>query len=112
LLLAIPLYLILCGGPSFTAEPLFDIGYSLFAYAIFGVFNFAMLQPLAEVTLANLNSILCPAIADPFAGQDYRLHALWHQLAQAVFGAKVYKLLSLVSENLPTTLNPIHLKRE
>jgi hypothetical protein len=99
LLLAIPLYLIWFGGPSFTTEPLLDIGYSLIAYAFFGIFNFVFLQILAEYTLANLNSILCPAIADPFAGHDYRLHALWHQLVQAIFGAKCYGLLSTLSKS-------------
>ncbi len=100
LLLAIPFYLIIWGGPSFKPEPLFDVGYSLFSYAAFGVFNFAMLQPLAEWTLANLNSILCPAIADPFAGFNYRLHALWHQLPQAIFGAKIYGLMAAVAGRL------------
>ena len=72
---------------------------------IFGIFNFAMLQPLAELTLANLNSILCPAIADPFAGFDYRLHALWHQLPQAIFGAKIYGLIALLTNSCLSIIN-------
>ena len=100
MLLAIPLYLIVCGGPSFKPEPFRDLGYSFFSYASFGVFNFAMLQPLAEVSLANLNSILCPAIADPFAGPNYRLHALWHQLPQAIIGAKIYGSVAIVANLL------------
>ena len=111
LLLAIPLYLIIWGGPSFKPEPFLDIGYSLFAYASFGVFNFVLLQPLAETTLANLNSILCPAIADPFAGFNYRLHALWHQLPQAIFGAKLYGLLGIMSASVISS-NSFDLKKD
>jgi hypothetical protein len=112
LLLAIPLYLIWSGGPSFTTEPYWDIGYSLIAYAIFGLFNFVFLQILAEYTLANLNSILCPAIADPFAGHDYRLHALWHQLVQAIFGAKCYGLLSTLTKVFVDGTPPMQFKQE
>lgn len=111
LLLVIPLYLIMFGGPSFKPEPFMDLGYSFFSYASFGVFNFAMLQPLAEVTLANLNSILCPAIADPFAGYSYRLHAMWHQLPQAIFGAKIYGSVALVASGLVRRASS-ELKRE
>jgi hypothetical protein len=56
LLLAIPLYLILFGGPSFEPEPAFDFGYSLFHYALFGVYNFAMLQPLGSILQNHISA--------------------------------------------------------
>ena len=50
------------------------------AYGIWGAFHFLFLLPLALWTNANLNSMLCPAISDPFRGPNYMLHALWHQV--------------------------------
>lgn len=91
LLLAIPVYLLVEG--QLRAEPLLDITYTLKAYGYFGLFNFALLHPLSYVTLANLDLILCPGISDPFSGPNYRMHALWHQLAQGLIGGKLFGLL-------------------
>ena len=52
----------------------------LISYAIWGLFHFLFLQPLASLSLANLNSLLCPAISDPFYGVNYRTWAIMHQL--------------------------------
>ena len=53
--------------------------WALMAYGIWGIYHYMFLQPLAILSLGNLNSVLCPAITDPFSGPYYRLHALWHQ---------------------------------
>ena len=52
----------------------------LISYAMWGLFHFLCLQPIASVTLANLNSMLCPAITDPFRGLNYRTYGIIHQL--------------------------------
>jgi TMEM164 family len=56
------------------------LAWGLMAYGIWGFFHFLFLLPLAVWTGANLNSVLCPAISDPFRGPNYKLHALWHQV--------------------------------
>lgn len=96
LLLVIPIYLLFCGGKAFQAEAFFDTSYTFLAYGLFGIYNFGMLQQVALITHANVNSILCPAISDPFSGPNYRLHALWHQLAQAWLGSKIFACIGLL----------------
>jgi len=64
------------------------ISWSLLAYGVWGLYHYLFLQPLALLTYGNLNSVLCPAITDPFRGPYYRLHALWHQsIATIVSGS-------------------------
>ena len=63
------------------------LGWGLMAYGIWGLFHFLFLQPLATLTLANLNSMLCPAITDPFRGENYRTYGIVHQFfITLVFG--------------------------
>ena len=62
-------------------------GWGLMAYGVWGLFHFIVLQPLATLTLANLNSMLCPAITDPFRGPNYRSYGIVHQFfITLVFG--------------------------
>ena len=56
------------------------MNWSFIAYGVWGLYHYIFLQPLAFLTLGNLNSVLCPAITDPFRGPYYRLHGMWHQL--------------------------------
>ena len=63
------------------------LGWGLMAYGIWGLFHFIFLQPLAILTYANLNSLLCPAITDPFYGKNYRSYGIVHQFfITLVFG--------------------------
>ena len=63
------------------------LGWGLMAYGIWGLFHFIFLQPLATLTYANLNSLLCPAITDPFYGKNYRSYGIVHQFfITLVFG--------------------------
>jgi len=63
------------------------LGWGLMAYGIWGLFHFIFLQPLATLTWANLNSMLCPAITDPFRGKNYRTYGIIHQFfITLVFG--------------------------
>lgn len=60
------------------------MNWSLLSYGIWGLYHYLFLQPLALLTLGNLNSVLCPAITDPFRGPHYRLHGLWHQFVATI----------------------------
>lgn len=78
LLLTVPVYLLRhYTVPTKSFREL--VSWSLLAYGVWGLYHYLFLQPLALLTYGNLNSILCPAITDPFRGPYYRLHALWHQ---------------------------------
>jgi len=81
LLLLIPFWLLKCSNMTVPASSWSDnIGWGLISYAMWGLFHFLCLQPIASVTLANLNSMLCPAITDPFRGLNYRTYGIIHQL--------------------------------
>lgn len=86
LLLVIPIYLLRhYSVPTKSLRELMN--WSFIAYGVWGLYHYVFLQPLALLTLGNLNSVLCPAITDPFRGPYYRLHGMWHQLiATAVSG--------------------------
>ena len=63
------------------------LGWGLLSYGIWGLFHFLFLQPISSLTLANLNSMLCPAISDPFRGPDYRsLHIITQFILTLVCG--------------------------
>lgn len=69
LLLIIPLYLLILTELTVPMRSWTDFfGWGLMAYGIWGMFHFIVLQFLASMTLANLDSMLCPAITDPFRG--------------------------------------------
>ena len=46
-----------------------------------------------QISLANLNSMLCPAISDPFYGPHYRWFAIIHQQFFILTIGKVYTLV-------------------
>lgn len=90
LLLIIPFYLLASQHTLYTVPATLRevFSWTALSYGVWGIYHYFILQPLALVSLANLNSILCPAITDPFRGPAYRLHALWHQaLATIVSGS-------------------------
>jgi len=71
--------------PQYTAKEM--TAWAMMAYGVWGLFHFWFLLPIALWTQANLNSVLCPAISDPFRGQNYLFHAIWHQfVATLAFG--------------------------
>ena len=79
-LLGIPIYLLKSTDLSVPSKSWVDFfGWGLLAYGIWGLFHFLFLQPLATISMANLNSMLCPAITDPFRGPDYRSYGIIHQ---------------------------------
>lgn len=78
LLLVIPVYLIRHYTVPVKTFKNFA-SWTLMAYAVWGFYHYLILFPLAWLSLGNLNSILCPAITDPFRGDYYRFHGLWHQ---------------------------------
>ena len=89
LLLGIPIWCLKCTDLTVPSKTkwLDYLGWGLMAYGIWGLFHFIFLQPLAILTYANLNSLLCPAITDPFYGKNYRSYGIVHQFfITLVFG--------------------------
>lgn len=88
LLLIIPFYLLRQGG-YFTVEPFKDLAWVFMSYGIWGLYHWGFLDPLAIFTLGNVNSMLCPAISDPFYGSDWRMYALGHQFLLNLLSGKI-----------------------
>ncbi|OXU19223.1 hypothetical protein TSAR_001455 [Trichomalopsis sarcophagae] len=79
LMAVIPYYLARLGG-AYSIEPLCDMSWSIFGYALNLAYHFWVLQIVGMLVQVNLSHMLCPAILDPFEGQNYRLWATCHQL--------------------------------
>eukprot|EP00095_Tigriopus_kingsejongensis_P006433 snap_masked-scaffold469_size162558-processed-gene-0.22 protein:Tk06433 transcript:snap_masked-scaffold469_size162558-processed-gene-0.22-mRNA-1 annotation:"hypothetical protein DAPPUDRAFT_61547" len=92
LLMLVPLYLLRRGGV-FTMEPTLELAWPLIAYGIWGLYHWGVLEFMSRYTLANLNSMLCPAITDPFYGPYYRWYACGHQFALTLLSGKLFGLL-------------------
>ncbi|XP_011506048.1 PREDICTED: transmembrane protein 164 isoform X2 [Ceratosolen solmsi marchali] len=93
LMAVIPYYLIKLEG-AYSIEPLFDMSWTIFGYALNLAYHFWILQIVGMFVQVNLSHMLCPAILDPFEGQNYRLWATCHQLLCIPL---LYKLFCLSS---------------
>ncbi len=94
LLLGIPIYLLKFTQLTVPSKSFLDcFGWGLISYGVWGLFHFLMLQPLASVTLANLNSMLCPAITDPFRGPYYRSYGIVHQFFITVIAGNAINIV-------------------
>lgn len=74
-------------------EPLFNFHWAFMALGVLRLYHYLVLQPLSFLTEVNLNSMLCPAISDPFAGPWYRLAANIHQTFFFILHGKIYCFL-------------------
>lgn len=92
LMLAVPCYLLRLGGV-FSTEALADPSWAVLSLALQYLYHFLILQGLALATQVNLNSMLCPAVSDPFYGPNYRLWALAHQFVLVLIAGKAHTVL-------------------
>ncbi|XP_054009493.1 transmembrane protein 164 [Hylaeus anthracinus] len=106
LMVVIPYYLLRIGGV-YNIEPLSDMSWSVFSYGLNLIYHFWILQPLAWPTQVNLSHMLCPAILDPFEGQNYRLCVFVHQ---GILCPLLCKLLCYVSNFFLTRFPPTKVK--
>jgi len=98
LLLVIPLFLLY--ENQLKTEPLSDFSYAFSQYGYYYIYNLLICQPITLLTRANINNLLCPAITDPFAGPNYRLHTLWHQLICAFVAGKLFSCIGKAINSL------------
>lgn len=80
LMLITPFYLMRLGG-IYNMEPLLNFDWLLMSVGILRLYHYLVLQPISILTEVNLNSMMCPAISDPFNGVWYRVAACFHQTA-------------------------------
>jgi len=93
MLLLIPLYLIKLGG-QFSLEPLSDLAWPATAFSLYSLYHWLVLQPIGLLLQTNLNSMICPAISDPFHGPYYRMVAMTHQSIMVPLVGKLYAVLA------------------
>ena len=72
-----------------------DISWAFISYGFWALYHFAFLETLSLFTLANLNSMLCPAISDPFYGPNWRLWAFGHQFILNFLSGKIFGLIGI-----------------
>ena len=85
--MVVPIYLILFTD-RYSVHPPLDLAWCTLAYGLWGLYHWVVLQSVSFYTLANVGSMLCAAVSDPFEGPDYRLHAIWHQfVCTAIMGS-------------------------
>lgn len=88
LMLITPFYLMRLGG-IYNMEPLLNFDWLLMSIGIMRIYHYLVLQPMSMLTEVNLNSMMCPAISDPFNGVWYRVAACFHQTAFMLIHGKL-----------------------
>lgn len=56
--------------------------------------NSSHFECFQQITKVNLNSMICPAVSDPFYGPYYRLAAILHQMLLVPLVSKGYRLVA------------------
>lgn len=97
LILITPFYLLRTGvGGVYTVEPMKDMSWAVLTNGFLFIYHFIVLQSLGTITEVNLNNMICPAVSDPFYGNNYRLWAIVHQTALILIVGKLYTKMSLL----------------
>lgn len=71
----VPSYLINISG-AYRPEPLKDFSWVFASIPIYGFYTFYVLQPVALLSLVNLNNTLCPAPGGFFTGPNFRWYSM------------------------------------
>ena len=74
----------------YNMEPLSNFHWGLLSLGCMRLYHYVILQPISLATAVNLDSVICPAVSDPFSGPWYRLAANLHQTAFILLHGKIY----------------------
>lgn len=77
----------------YNMEPLKNLHWGFLSIGFMRLYHYLILQPISFATEVNLNSIMCPAVSDPFEGPYYRIAAHVHQTFFILLHGKFYCLL-------------------
>lgn len=74
-------------------EPIRNFHWGFMSIGFMRLYHYLILQPISFITEVNLNSIMCPAVSDPFEGPWYRIAAHVHQTFFILLHGKIYCLI-------------------
>lgn len=74
-------------------EPLRNFHWGFMSIGFMRLYHYIILQPISFITEVNLDSIMCPAVSDPFEGPWYRIAAHIHQTLFILLHGKIYCLI-------------------
>jgi hypothetical protein len=77
-------------GGIYNMEPLNNFHWGFMSLSFMRLYHYLVLQSISFGTKVNLNSIMCPAISDPFEGPWYRVAANIHQTFFIILHGKIY----------------------
>jgi len=105
----IPTYLINIGG-TYSCEAIKDFSWAMLTVLVIGFYMYFVVQGIGMLTLANLNTVLCPAPSDPFYGPYYRLFALVFTILLTLLYGKLYCVVLHAITRLKKTIMKVETK--